>query len=53
MIRSGSFVWLAHHELRLSWRDWLGLITGGRPPRGRGGARRARDCRLHASARYA
>jgi ABC-2 type transport system permease protein len=33
MIPPGSFLWLAHHELRLSWRDWVGLMTGGRPGR--------------------
>jgi ABC-2 type transport system permease protein len=29
MIRPGSILWLARHEVRLSWRDWLYLITGG------------------------
>jgi len=29
MIRPGSIGWLALHEARLSWRDWLYLITGG------------------------
>ena len=29
MIQPGSILWLARHELRLSWRDWLYLITGG------------------------
>ena len=26
----GSFLWLARHELRLAWRDWVGLMTGGK-----------------------
>ncbi len=30
MSAPGSLAWIAHHELRLSWRDWLGLMTGGR-----------------------
>ncbi len=29
MSRPGSTLWLALHEARLSWRDWLYLITGG------------------------
>lgn len=29
MTRPGSFPWLARHELRLSWRDWSALATGG------------------------
>jgi ABC-2 type transport system permease protein len=29
MTRPTSLVWLAGHELRLSWRDWLSLMTGG------------------------
>ncbi len=29
MIRPGSTLWLARHEARLSWRDWIWLITGG------------------------
>lgn len=29
MTRPGSILWLARHEARLSWRDWLWLITGG------------------------
>ncbi len=34
MSATASLAWFARHELRLSWRDWLGLMTGGR--RGRG-----------------
>lgn len=29
-----SFTWFAAHELRLSWRDWLSLMTAGRRRRG-------------------
>src|SRR5271154_3043174 len=29
MSRPGSTLWLARHEMRLSWRDWIWLITGG------------------------
>jgi ABC-2 type transport system permease protein len=29
----GTAVWFAHHELRLSWRDWLSMMTGGRRER--------------------
>jgi ABC-2 type transport system permease protein len=29
----GSLAWIAHHELRLAWRDWLGLMTGGKRAR--------------------
>lgn len=28
--RSGSLLWFARHELRLSWRDWMAMMTGGR-----------------------
>ena len=28
-MRPGGIAWLALHEARLSWRDWLYLITGG------------------------
>jgi len=28
-MRPGGIGWLALHEVRLSWRDWLYLITGG------------------------
>lgn len=30
MAQPGSLFWFARHELRLSWRDWLAMITGGR-----------------------
>ncbi len=29
MTGPGTTLWLARHEMRLSWRDWLYLITGG------------------------
>lgn len=27
---SGTFSWFARHELRLAWRDWVQLMSGGR-----------------------
>ncbi|MGE5145334.1 MAG: permease [Candidatus Eiseniibacteriota bacterium] len=30
MSRPGTLTWLASHELRLGWRDWLSLMTAGR-----------------------
>ena len=35
MTGAGTFNWLAQHELRLSWRDWIALMTGGRRKRAR------------------
>jgi len=29
-----TLVWFARHEMRLSWREWLALMTGGRRRRG-------------------
>lgn len=29
MSRPGSIAWLAAHELRLAWRDWLSMVTAG------------------------
>ena len=29
LIRPASLVWLACHELRLSWREWRALMTAG------------------------
>jgi ABC-2 type transport system permease protein len=26
----GTLLWFARHELRLAWRDWLAMMTGGR-----------------------
>ncbi len=34
MIRPGGFLWLARHELRLSWREWAALVNGGKRRRG-------------------
>src|SRR5215469_16160019 len=28
--RTGTILWFAHHEGRLAWRDWLGLMSGHR-----------------------
>jgi len=28
--RAGSSVWLARHELRVAWREWADMMTGGR-----------------------
>ena len=30
MIRAGTIAWLARHEGRLAWRDWLSMMTAGR-----------------------
>jgi ABC-2 type transport system permease protein len=30
MIKPGSIAWFAHHEMRLAWRDWVWLLSGGR-----------------------
>ena len=35
MSSPGTLTWLAGHELRLSWRDWLSLMTAGRRHRAR------------------
>ena len=35
MTRPGTLRWFARHELRLGWRDWIGLLSGGRPRRER------------------
>ncbi|MDB5598690.1 MAG: hypothetical protein JWN71_734 [Xanthobacteraceae bacterium] len=32
---SGSLPWFAAHELRLAWRDFISMMTAGRPGRGR------------------
>ena len=34
MIRAGSLAWFARHELRLAWRDWAWLLSGGDRRRG-------------------
>ena len=35
MIQQASLTWLADHELRLGWRDWVSLMTAGGRTRGR------------------
>ena len=35
MIQPASLTWLAGHELRLGWRDWVSLMTAGGRTRGR------------------
>lgn len=35
MSRAGSIGWIARHELRLAWRDWLHMMTAGRRRRAR------------------
>jgi ABC-2 type transport system permease protein len=33
MMRTGSTFWFARHEIRLAWREWLAVMTGGRKRR--------------------
>jgi ABC-2 type transport system permease protein len=33
VIRPGSFLWFARHEIRLAWRETIAMMTGGRPVR--------------------
>ena len=35
MSASQTLVWLAGHEFRLGWRDWVSLMTAGRRTRTR------------------
>jgi len=28
-----TFAWFAQHELKLAWREWVAMMTGGRPTR--------------------
>jgi len=35
VIQQASLTWLAGHELRLGWRDWVSLVTAGGRTRGR------------------
>ena len=35
MSAPGTLAWFARHELRLTWRDWLAMMTAGRPGRQR------------------
>ncbi len=37
MSSATALTWFARHELRLAWREWLAMMTGGR----RGRRRRA------------
>jgi ABC-2 type transport system permease protein len=30
MTQAGTVAWFARHELRLAWRDWIWLLSGGR-----------------------
>ena len=32
---TATLAWLAHHELRLAWRDWWSMLTAGKPRRAR------------------
>jgi ABC-2 type transport system permease protein len=32
-VQVGTAVWFAQHESRLAWRDWLSMVTAGRPER--------------------
>ncbi len=34
MIEAGTVAWFAQHEMRLAWRDWAWLLSGGRSRRG-------------------
>ena len=34
MAAPASIAWFARHELRLAWRDWLAMATGGKRRRG-------------------
>lgn len=33
MTHPASLTWFAHHEFRLAWRDWLSMLTAGKPGR--------------------
>ena len=35
MTRAATLTWFARHELRLAWREWLAMMTGGRRRRTR------------------
>ena len=35
MSAPATLTWLAGHELRLGWRDWVALMTAGRRSRAR------------------
>ena len=38
MSAATSLTWFARHELRLAWREWLAMMTGGRRGRKRAAA---------------
>jgi ABC-2 type transport system permease protein len=33
MTHAATLTWFAHHEFRLAWRDWLSMLTAGKPHR--------------------
>src|SRR5438094_331022 len=35
MSAAAGFTWFARHEIRLAWREWLAMMTGGRRKRKR------------------
>ena len=35
MSSATALTWFARHELRLAWREWLAMMTGGRRKRTR------------------
>lgn len=35
MSSTAALRWFARHELRLAWREWLAMMTAGRPGRRR------------------
>ena len=35
MSQPDTLIWLASHELRLGWRDWIAVMTAGRRNRAR------------------
>ena len=51
MSSATALTWFARHEIRLAWREWLAMMTGGRRKRKRAADHRPdRLCRDHASA---
>src|SRR5258707_3763373 len=34
-VKSAPLAWFARHEIRLAWREWLAIMTGGRRGRRR------------------
>ena len=35
MSSAAALTWFARHEIRLAWREWLAMMTGGRRKRSR------------------